>query len=255
MRVSRIRRWVGRGLWLALPLVLLGWWGKGSLPTPPEVLPELLAEPRQTESGQAEFSFVYRGNTCRVRPVASYELSGVVVSHNDVESIADIYHDSTSVDTKDLCVVWGENLTRDDYRRVSYRSGSFTCWFQYPAGVRFVHRGLGNNHLITDRPALRETIARVRIGDQIRLAGMLVDYQMDDWEDFWRRTSTTRDDGGGGACEVVFVEDLEILRRATPVAYAAWRWGLRFLVAVPLLWLALFWLEVHTEGTAEIGKL
>lgn len=255
MKLSQARRWAGRSLWLALVLALVGYWGKGRLPEPDAIEPQLLAEPRQEETLREPFHFVYKAKECRVRPVASYELAGLVVSHNDIESIADIYHDSTSVDTKDLCVVWGDNLTRDDYRRVTYRSGSFTCWFRYPEGVRFLHRGLSNNHLISDRPAIREAIARVRVGDQVHLEGLLVDYQMDDWREFWRRSSTTRDDAGGGACEVVFVEELTILRRATPFAYAAWSAGLFLLAAVPVLWLGLFWLEVYREGTAEIGKL
>jgi hypothetical protein len=134
--------------------------------------------------------------------VADYELWGLVVSHNEITSVADIYHDRSSVDTKDLCVVWGENLSRDDYRAVEFESGPFTCYFRFAEGVPFDTTGASNNHLITDRPEVRRAIAQVRIGDQVHLRGLLVDYQMDDWEDFWRHEPVREDSG----CEVIYTE-------------------------------------------------
>lgn len=186
-----------------------------------------------------------------MEPVASYEQWGLVVSHNNIHSVADIYHDSTSVDTKDLCVIWGSNLEGDDFREVEFKSGSWTCYFRYPMGVKFVHHELGNNHLITDDPEVREQIAQVKIGDQIHLKGLLVDYQMDDWESFWRRSSTVRTDSG---CEVIFVEDLEVLERGTPGWYTAYRLGKVLIVVLPILYLVVFWLE-SGSSSSQLGRL
>lgn len=219
---------------LSFALLTLGWLFKGELAPPEAMRPELEREPVQTPTDAEPFSFVYKGKQFRVRPVAEYELWGLVVSHNDIESIADIYHDATSVDTKDLCVIWGANLERPDYLEVDFRSGSFTCYFRYPPGVRFSLRAGSNNHLVTDRDAIRDRIEEVRVGDQIRLSGLLVDYQMEDWRDFWRRTSTVRSDSD---CEIVFVRELEILERGTSGWYAAYRVGWVGLVTVPLLYL------------------
>jgi hypothetical protein len=184
--------------------------------------------------------------------VATYELWGLVVSHNNIHSVADIYHDSTSVDTKDLCVIWGDNLDSDDYRRVDFKSGPWTCYFRYPQGVVFDHDSLGNNHLITDNPAIRRALDDVRIGDQIHLTGQLVNYQMDDWQGFWRRTSTRRDDND---CEVIFLEELEVLRRGTPGWYLLYRLGWTTLIALPLVYLFLMWIEAGREDTTTLGRL
>ncbi len=229
-----MRRSLGLLLFFAVGLTGLSWVMKGRLPEPSRIRPEMLVEPIQSPTDEKPFAFEYKGKVCRVRPVAEYELTGVVVSHNNIESFADLYHDSTSVDTKDLCVVWGVNLETTDYRRVNYRSGSFTCYFRYPPGVKFRHRGLGNNHLITDDEGIRDRIADVRVGDQVRLRGLLVDYQMDDWRGFWRETSTVRTDDG---CEVVFVESIEVLERATPWWYAGYRAGKWALVLLPVVYL------------------
>jgi hypothetical protein len=57
---------------------------------------------------------------------------------------------------------------------------------------------------------MRRKIKQVRIGDQVRIRGWLVNYSND--EGFSRGTSTTRDDTGNGACETIYLQDFDILR-------------------------------------------
>lgn len=237
-----------RGLVLALVLVAVSWFFKGDLPGPPAIRKELLGEPAQGPTTARPFSFVYKGKEIRVRPVASYEMAGLVVSHNNVESFADLYHDSTSVDTKDLCVIWGRNVETPDYQRVHFSSGSFTCYFRYPPGVKFSLRAGSNNHLITDSDEIRDRIAAIRIGDQVRLSGLLVDYQAEDWRDFWRRTSKVRTDDG---CEVLFVREVEVLSQGTPFWYLAYRAGWVLVLTLPLLYVAIMHLSVRRSGKRE----
>lgn len=214
-----------RLLQIALVAALLAWavaWQRTSTLPPREViLPELLAEPRQGPTDRAPFGFEYRGLAYEVRPVASYELHGLVVSHNDIHGIADIYHDEDSVDTKDLCVIWGANLERDDYRRVTFENTPTWChWSWRSDDIRFSPQAIANNHLVTDSNALRDALERVHVGDQIRFSGLLADYRDLRHPEYWRPTSTTRADSGGGACEVVFFEELEVL---VPHAVRAWQ--------------------------------
>jgi hypothetical protein len=233
----RLVRWT---LLATLVLLAVSWRYKGRLVEPEHIESALLRPPVQESTSRAAFDFDYKGQSCRVRPVASYELAGLVVSHNDIESFADIYHDSSSVDTKDLCVVWGSNLRTGSYRPVDFSSGPFTCYFSIPGGTDFDLSEAGNNHLITDDAAVRETIARIRVGDQVRLRGLLVDYQMSDWREFWRETSTRRKDSD---CEVVFVEQIEILRAGNPGWYLAHSASRAVLVCLPVIWLWLLWID------------
>lgn len=219
-----------RGLTIALfaagVATFAGWWAKGRLPSPTSLRPELRREPVQTETRRAPFAFDYAGEHYAVRPRAEYELWGLVVSHNDPGGLGDIYHDDRSVDTRDLCVIFGDNTTRADYQKVEFSSGSWTCRYRYPDGVTLRLDGISNNHLVTDDAAVRATIGTIRIGDQVHVVGQLVDYQAASNPSFWRRTSLTRRDDEQGACEVVFVTALEVLERATPGWYAAHRFGL-----------------------------
>jgi hypothetical protein len=252
MQPHRIRRLI-RPLFLgALAVTATAWFFKGGLVGPEEVRPVLLQTPQQEVIEKEPFSFEYKGKECRVEPVASYEQWGLVVSHNNIHSVADIYHDSTSVDTKDLCVIWGTNLESTDYQQVEFKSGPWTCYFSYSHGVNFHHNGLGNNHLITDDPAIRRAVDRVRVGDQVHLKGMLVNYQMEDWREFWRRTSITREDNG---CEVVYLQEVDVLRRGTPGWYALFRLGWISLLFLPLAYLALMWMEAGREDTTTLGRL
>jgi len=244
-----ILRW---SFFAALAVLLLAGWRKGALVGPNQVRPELLQEPLQLATDRPPFTFDYRGKQCRVKPVASYELWGLVVSHNDIHSVADIYHDTSSVDTKDLCVLWGESLQNRDYLRATFKSGPFTCyvsWSEPLPGLRM--DGIGNNHMITDSPAVRQAIARVRVGDQVHFRGLLVNYQMEDWEGFWRNTSTVRTDSG---CEVVYVEDLEILERGTPGWYLLWRLAIGVLIAVPVVYAVLFFRESGRDSV-KLGEI
>jgi hypothetical protein len=76
---------------------------------------------------------------------------------------------------------------------------------------------LSNNHLISADPFVRDRIADVRIGDQIRIKGQLARYGAVGGG--LRGTSTTRDDTGDGACETILVEEFNIVAPG----FSGWR--------------------------------
>lgn len=199
------------------------------LPAVSEILPELLEEPLQTPTDHDSFSFGYRGNAYFVEPKAEYHISALVVSHNNIGSIFDSYHDSDSVDTRDFCVMWGDNLRSDIFQKISVKNSSWSCHYSADSREvwnRFDRSQLSNNHLVTDDPEVRKMIASVRIGDQIRISGFLVDYY--DEEGGSRQTSLSREDTNetsrsGGACEVFFVESIEIIKRNVSLFYLLFR--------------------------------
>jgi len=246
-----LRRLSAIGLLLSAALFGLARWMEDSLPAPDRLLPAVDSTPSQGPTDAATFDFEYKGKRCEVRPVASYELTGLVVSHNDIRSFSDIYHDATSVDTRDLCVIWGENATSGAYREVEFWSGPFTCYWSRMPETRFRRDGISNNHLITDRPEIRAALEGVHRGDQVRLSGLLVDYRMEDWGDFWRRTSRTRRDA---TCEVVFLDELEVLERHRPAWHAAGRAAKPLLVLFPLVWIGVTILEAR-RGRTTLGRL
>jgi hypothetical protein len=206
-------------------LTAVAWWYKDSLPPPVSLLSATHNIPLQTPTQQQPFTFAYRGENYAIEPVADYELWGLVVTHNDITGFTDIMHTKDSVDIKDICVIWGTNANADEYRKVSYSSGDFICYFEYPYGTNFDQFALSNNHLLADNEAIRDQIRQTHIGDQIHLQGLLVNYHRQSNPDWTRRTSTTRQDTGNGACEVIFVQDYEILHSNNRVWHTAFRFA------------------------------
>ena len=240
--VRTIERALNSLLLLTGLLFGLAWHRQERLPQPQDLRPELFQAPLQTPLEDLPFQFSYRNHDYEVKTFADYELWGVIVSHNNISGVGDIYHDADSLDTKDICVLWGGNTARDDYLRVSFSSGAWTCYYEYPAGVTFNASEVSNNHLITDSPVIRKQIDGLRRGDQVHLRGRLVGYRDRLWGNFWRNSSLTRADSGNGACEVVFVDDIEVLKPANPQWRAAFRisgWAaLALLIVRALLFLA-----------------
>lgn len=72
---------------------------------------------------------------------------------------------------------------------------------------------LSNNHLIPANDSARLKLWAVRRGDHIRITGYLVnvDGHSKDGSTFVWHSSTSRNDTGDGACEVIFVEDVSWL--------------------------------------------
>ena len=98
-------------------------------------------------------------------------------------------------------------------------------------------RALSNNHLLADRPSIVAKLRDVHIGDQVRIRGRLSQYAHNHGFAFMRGTSLTRDDTGNGACETIYVQEVEVLRTGG----GPWRWlmwpAIGLIVAGVVLWL------------------
>lgn len=220
----------------------IAFWATKQLPAADAVVEAMLNDPIQKPTRARPFDFDYRGEQYLVEPAADYELWGVVVTHNNITGMTDITHTQDSVDIKDICVVWGNNIKSNDYREVSYSSGDFTCFFSYGRRLRFYHNELSNNHLLSDDEQVRNVIRDVEIGDQVHLKGMLVNYAWASRPGWQRNSSTTREDTGKRACEVVYVDKFEILKSSNATAntiFAVSAWLLLLSIVLKLASIAL----------------
>ena len=212
-------------------LLLVAWWVRDRLPPPKE----LEAAPFKTTVGGIEYT---------VRPVFTYDLSGLVVSKHNADTWWDWVHKAwnDSLNVTDLCVVWGGNARGGAYRDISFSSGEFVCYWQSSSSATwdaFDQYSVSNNHLLADDPVIAKVLKNARVGDQIHFRGYLAEYSHHQGFAFFRGTSTTRQDTGNGACETVYATEAEIIRpgnRGWRMAFwiAAWT-----LVASIAAWLYL----------------
>ena len=235
----RVLGWVSFAAWVALLFY------QPALPAPAEVVPAILTdEPRQAAGSIPELNLDIGGFEYTLEPSYHYDLQGVVVSLYDSDTWYDISHQNDPGNIRDICVVWGRNVSSGIYRDVKYKSGEFTCTFAWPTVLDppfNIYQG-ANNHVLPANEAVARKIKSVVRGDQIRMQGYLADYTVFDPRSgnrYGRKTSTTRNDRGNGACEIVYVTDLEILKPTSRLPYIAQTAAFWTFVAVLLLRLIL----------------
>jgi hypothetical protein len=192
------------------------------LPGPQDIYAQLFRDPLQTkENVPPPFEVKKNKLTYVVTPLFNYELYGLVVSQHRSDSLLDLSHSRWQdyLNIKDLCVVWGKNISSGVYRRMKFWNRDFTCMCDFPDGetaMLFSGKHLSNNHILCADKELSRRVLAARPGDQIFFKGYLVSYSQPA-KQFSRGTSTVRDDTGDGACETVFVTDFSILQRANRV--------------------------------------
>lgn len=237
----------GIALFLCLATALLAWVRKDALPPAATILPELAQDPVQAPVRIPALNVRKDGKDYTIRPLYSYELYGLVVSAHDSDSWIDFAHRlwGDTLNVRDLCVLWGDNVKDRLYDAFSFRNGDWTCFFRTndsEAWSRFRLDQISNNHLLTDSATVKERLSRARVGDQIVLRGYLAEYEHS--EGFKRGTSTTREDTGNGACETVYVTDFDVLHAANTGWRSMHSFSLTGVVASLLLWIWFFTRDV-----------
>jgi hypothetical protein len=217
---------------------LFAWSRLGSLPPVPEIDRRLAADPVQTPTERPPFEVRKRGVVYHIRPMANYELRGLVVSYHDSDSWIDFYHKlwNDHLNFRDLGVVWGFNALGGVYRDIRFSNSDFTLEFQIDSDEvlnRFRLDQVSNNHLLAGKSEVEETLRKIGKGDQILLRGVLCEYSHQGGR---RGTSLTRTDHGNGACETMYVDSVSILREGN----AGWRFfhglsGFLLKLMIPIL--------------------
>lgn len=218
-----VRKFTTIALVITIVLVIWAVWHKPQLPATDYIQDEIVTQmPKQEKMEEKPFTTTLKDYTYTIYPLFSYEQYGLVVSQHAGDSFLNIYHEQDPGNVKDICVVWGENISGGAYKKVQYKSGEFTCSYRYNTSLNppFLPNALANNHVIPANEQIAKTIKQIGIGDQIHIKGYLANYSVADKNGaqiFTRNTSTTREDTGNGACEIIFVTDIEILRAANHI--------------------------------------
>lgn len=198
-------------------------------------MPLLSQDPKQVETQKDRIFYTKNEKKYFADPKFSYEIWGLVVSKNMIGAWFDIANSRE----KDLCVVWGDNL-KTDLNQISFWSGNYTCNWMNSHQVNINGQELSNNHLVAANSLIRSRISSADIGDQIYIKGYLSEYGEAETGKVLRGTSVNRTDTGNRACETIFVEEFEILKKN----YSFWKfWYLfSFYGFVVVCGLSLYWL-------------
>jgi len=231
----RLLSWLFFG---SLILLAVSWSNRDDFDADMWIHPAVADEPQQTAVDQPEFTTRTNEVEYVIRPKYRYELTGLVVSYKRFSSEWGLHKRwNDFINVADVCVVWGKNATEVDLNAFNFWNGEFTCTFatrDKAAWQSFDKSKLSNNHLITDKPRIRDTIDELEVGDQIRVSGWLAEYGEPGGP--FRKTSTTRTDTGDGACETVYVAEMEILGSMSTLWRKLFWLALTGLLASVVLW-------------------
>jgi hypothetical protein len=212
---------------------------KDGFPDNTEILDDLYTPPVQTKVYMDAFDIEVEDVVYTIQPLYSYELYGMVVSQHYCGVWWDMYHHDLwkdFINIKDLCVVWGENIETEVYKDMEFSSNSWTCNYRWPNSEvrkRFCKTCLSNNHILSESKTINRLLMDTEVGDQIYLKGYLAQYSHSN-NSFNRGTSITRTDTGNEACETIYIEDYEILKKANP------QWRMLYTLSKYAVFLSLF---------------
>lgn len=210
----------------ALRLLLLGFvvaflvsfFNRGRLVEIGKLDDSVKVDPSQTNATRPlKFEFSVDNNDYVATPLYDYKISGIVVSKHDYGG------DEGSLSKPiryDLCMVWGSNVTDKTYLSpdISFSQDNRFCNYHYSKPVDFNIRQISNNHLVTTDEAVLKVIESIETGDEVMITGMLINLfaspRATDASNRSWSSSTNRDDTGAGACEVIYVESIDILAAA-----------------------------------------
>jgi hypothetical protein len=221
-------------------LALAGWWRSDQLPAPETLLPEAIVEPIEAAVREPEFHRTVGGYEYIVRPRYSYEISGLVASLHHSDAWWDMDHRDAhdKLNIADLCMVWGQNASSGIYRRLRFSNTQWTCHVEYRTsedGNAFIRTQMSNNHVLADSPEVERELMAIRVGEQVRLRGWLVDYAALDHGRIFSVRNTSHGHNGEN-CEVLYVTSVEQLRSAPHT-----------------IWRLLVWLGVALTAMSALG--
>ena len=204
-----------RNLLLAMLLLgLAGWWfsshsprvptpppradGTTSCPMPPRVARD--AAPLQSDVPDSLAPF--RLEDASLQPLAGFSIDARVLSREDYGLGREADYSPT-----DLALGWGRMGDEAVLSKLAISQAS--RWYHYrwrgdpPIPPREIVESSANMHMIPADATVASALHAVEPGQRVRIDGWLV--QLDANDGWHWRSSLSREDSGGGACELVYV--------------------------------------------------
>ncbi len=143
----------------------------------------------------------------KITPLARYDVTARVLS-------TEPYYSGREADLSpmDFALGWGAMSDDAVLKDISISQGNrFYHWNvqEFPIPREQIESHSANTHLIPASEAVEERIKSIRPGEVVHLRGYLVEAQAaDGWH--WK-SSLSRNDTGNGACELMWVEEVQSL--------------------------------------------
>jgi hypothetical protein len=149
---------------------------------------------------------VFEKNGFTIKPLAEFKAEARVLLKENY-----YWDEGAAIAPVDLALGWGRMSDNDILGQLEFsQSNRFYYWSTaaFPIPRREIETHSANMHMIPATRTVEKQLKNVRQGNIVRFEGYLVEVHGENgW--FWR-SSLTRDDTGNGACELIWVEKLEV---------------------------------------------
>lgn len=164
--------------------------------------------PLQTTTNKPAFAF--RKTDASLVPRAEYEIVGRVLSTNRYR-----FSELSNIASVDIVLAWGPAARKSVQEQLNIsQSGRWYYWqtkgSEMPLPKHILNASMANVHMIGADKQVSEFLESAPIDKCIWLKGQLVDITLSDPQ-LNKLTSLSRDDEGGGACEILHVESARIV--------------------------------------------
>ncbi|MBQ5310545.1 MAG: hypothetical protein ILP19_00670 [Oscillospiraceae bacterium] len=175
-----------------------------------------IGEPVQKEAS-GHYDTMINGFNVHVNYRYSYDIEALVV-HTKSYSGMSLGDRLAPVDA---ALAWGQVAAKND--SIDFHWHQINRYYMWSVdsyndiadvgGIDGVSCQSANNHLIPADKIAERQIKRLKRGDHVRIKGYLADVNATkpDGSYFYWNTSTTREDTGAGACELIYVTDVIML--------------------------------------------
>ena len=180
------------GLWFSTRQSPANWKG---MPAP--------RDPQQVTTG-VPAAFQHEGLT--IEPLARYSVTAVVLSRDRYR-----FDPGAKIAPVDLALGWGPMSVAGVINGLKITQGGRFYEYSWreepPLDPDQIISHSANTHCIPATPLVRRKLLQVKRHERVTLEGYLVQVSGDDG--FVWRSSLTRADSGGGACELIWVTDVQ----------------------------------------------
>jgi hypothetical protein len=186
---------------LALMVGFYVYWEQSEIPHPAGVL-----APDEPVQLTAYTSTIREMSGYRVAPLASFDIRARVIRSERYR-----FGRGADLSPVDLVLGWGALSDSAVLKQISFsQAGRYYNWWTstFPVPRRVIETHSANMHMIPASGGIARQLKSIRAGNMVHLKGWLV--EVTSKEGFRWRSSLTRDDTGGGACELILVESLDV---------------------------------------------
>lgn len=153
------------------------------------------------------------GYDMTIKFLASYDIKALVVHTHDYKS-GDY---SSQLAPRDLALAWGPVAEYNN--RIDFHWSQSNRWYYWQVndvkeldpvgGVKGVETHSANNHIVPANDEIRKELMKVKAGDSVEIIGYLVDIHGTKEDGSWASwtSSTSRNDTGDGACEIIYATE------------------------------------------------